>query len=331
MHFPLDRRTLLKGGTATALSAMLPSMAGAQSATAWPTKPVTLLVPGSPGGTADPPTRAHAAALTKSTGQPVIVDFRAGGGGVPGTVQALRGPVDGSVLFQGNTATHAINFSLHKNLPYGVDDFVPLCDFLYITNAVVVNSASPIRSFAQLLDEMKKKNGRMTYGSGGVGQTSHLAAEVLALKANGKLTHVPYRGGAPSVVALLANEVDFMIQNLSLVLPHLQSGQMRALAVTSHDRFGKLPAVPTIGELGFPDLNMNAWLGYFVPAKTPRSLIATLSETLRSTAREPAIVERMLEMGLTPGRLTQEQFAEFLASERRNWGEVIRLNNILPA
>jgi tripartite-type tricarboxylate transporter receptor subunit TctC len=300
----------------------------AQAQTAWPTRPITIIVPGAPGGTTDIPTRLVAQKLSVRLGQPVIVDNKPGSGGIIGTQATLRNPADGYTLVVGNTGSHAINYSAYKNLSYKPEDFLALTDMISFANVLVVNAQSPIKDVADLVNRMKKEPGKLSYSSAGIGQTTHLTAELFKTKTATFAVHVPYRGATPATMSVLAGETEFMFDNVTQALPHIRAGKLRALAVTSSERMASIPDVPTMGQAGVADFNVTGWLGFFVAAKTPPDIAAKLQEHLIAILKEPEITAKFREMGGLPGARSQADFTTYVNSERKMWGDLIKSLNL---
>ena len=308
--------------------ALLTTAGTAQAEPAWPERSVTIIVPGAPGGTTDIPTRLVAQKLSALLGQPVIVDNRPGSGGIIGTQALLRAPDDGYTLLVGNTGSHAINYSAYKHLSYRPQDFVPITDMISFPNVLVVNAQSPIKTVAELTEQLKKKPGQFSYGSAGIGQTTHLTAELFRMRTATEVIHVPYRGSTPATTALLSGETTFMFDNLTQALPHIRAGKLRALAVTSAERLPSLPDVPTMAQAGVSDFVVMGWLGVFAAARTPPAVVARLQASLAMVMRDPEVTARFKEMGGLAGGQPQSGFASLVSSEQRRWGETIRASNL---
>ncbi|MDF3833348.1 tripartite tricarboxylate transporter substrate binding protein [Cupriavidus basilensis] len=308
------------------LSALLSTAAQAQ--TAWPERPITIIVPGAPGGTTDIPTRLVAQKLGALLGQPVIVDNRPGSGGIIGTQALLRAPGDGYTLLVGNTGSHAINYSAYRHLPYRPQDFVPITDMISFPNVLVVNAQSPIRTVADLTGQLRNQPGQLAYSSAGIGQTTHLTAELFRMRTGTEVIHVPYKGSTPATTALLAGETTFMFDNLTQALPHIRAGKLRALAVTSAERLPALPEVPTMAQAGVGDFVVMGWLGVFAAARTPPAVVAKLQDGLARVMRDPEIVARFKEMGGLAGGQPQSAFATLVSSEQKRWGDAIKASNL---
>lgn len=308
-------------GLAAALS--LGTTATGHAQEQWPTRPVTIIVPGAAGGSIDSPIRLLAQKLEAAIGQPIVVVNRPGSGGIIGTQAMLRAPADGYTLLAGNVGPQAINYSAYSNLQYSPGDFKALTDVISFPNILVVNEKSKILSVKDLVEEIKANPKTMSYGSAGIGQTSHLLGELFTLRTNTSAVHVPYKGSAPATIALLADETSFQFDNLTLALPHIQAGKLRPLAVTTTERLKSLPNVPTMDEAGFNNLLSSAWVGIFASAKTDPQVAAQIEGAFRTAMNDAPLREQLIKMGGIPGGMSAAEFEAFVESEQAKWKEAI--------
>jgi tripartite-type tricarboxylate transporter receptor subunit TctC len=290
----------------------------------YPTKPIRLVVPFSPGGISDILARIVASSVTESLGQPVIVDYRPGAGGNIGTELVARAVPDGYTLLFCSSAV-ARNPSLYRKLGYDpIKDFSPVAEVASATNLVVVNPSLPARNIKQLIELARAKPGAINYGSGGNGTSGQFAAELFKLSANVNFVHVPYKGAEPSVIGLLSGEVQLMFAPLPLVLPHVNAGKLIPLAVTSLTRSRAIPNLPTIAESGIPGFDVTAWFGVLAPASTPKIVISRLNTGINKALQLPEVQERMAGQGAEPSISTPDDFGKYIRSEVKTWSEVIK-------
>lgn len=311
----------------TALILLMPLAASAQTA-AWPTKPVRLMAPFPPGGSVDFVSRAVQQGLAQELGQPVIVENRGGGSGSIGTGQVAKSAPDGStfvVVFD----THAVNPSLIPNLPFDTRaDLAPV--MLIGTGAMVItaHASQPIKRFADLLTQARSSAGQPQYGTIGSGSLAHLAMTQMGAQANFTPTHVPYKGGGPLVQDAIAGHVPVAFGSLALLSPHIKSGALTPLAVTTAQRDPRLPNVPTVAEAGIPGFEATAWWGMLAPARTPPAIIARMQEAMTKVLRDPAVRERLEGQGMTIVASTPEQFGTFIDQQINKWAKVVKDHNI---
>ena len=292
-------------------------------AQAYPTKPVTIIVPFAAGGTTDILARIIGQALTAELGQSVVVDNRAGAGGNIGGQAAAKAAPDGHTLFMGTVGTHAINASLYKKMPFDpVKDFAPLTRVANVPNLLVANPAQPYKSVKDLIAYAKANPGKVNFGSSGNGSSIHLSGELFKSLAKVDMQHVPYKGSAPAVTDLLGNQIGIMFDNMPSAIQHVRSGKLVPLAVTTAKRSPELPNVPTIAEAGVPGYEATSWFGMFAPAGTPAPVLAKLNAAIVKVLAQPDVKKKINEQGAEVYSETPEQFAAFIQAESVKWGKV---------
>ena len=312
---------LLAGGCVLA-AAIASGTADAQRAATYPAKPIRIIVPFAPQGPNDILARLVGQKLTETWGQQVIVENRPGGGTVIGTEVAARAPADGYTLLMVSTST-AVNPTLKKSLPYDtLRDFTPVIRLAETPNVLASHPSLPATNIAGLLKLAKSKPGAITFASGGVGTSTHLGGEMLALMSGVKMTHVPYKGASPATVALLSGEVSWLLASILPTFPYLKSGRLRALAVSGERRSPALPGVPTISET-VPGFAAVSWFGIFAPAGTPPDIVSKLNAEIARVLASPAIREQLELDGAEVIANTPEQFAAHFKGEIAKWGKVV--------
>lgn len=289
----------------------------------YPDKPIRLVVPFGPGSVTDLLARIVGNKLSIALGQPVVVENKAGAGGNIGAAQAASAPADGYTLLLGPASTNAINPSLYKNLSFDpLRDFAPITHVASVANVLVVHPDVPANSVSELTALLKKKD--YSYASGGAGGSQHLSAELFKSMSETKIEHIAYKGGAAALTDLLSGRVEIMFCNLPVCLPHIQSGKLRALAVTSATRSQLLPQVPTMDEGGIKGYVVDGWFGLFAPAAVPKEIQQQLNREVVAILNTPEVQKLMLAQGAEPVANSQEAFASFVAAEHAKWAKVIR-------
>lgn len=309
----------------------LTAPAAAQSP-AWPTKPVRMIVGFTPGGTIDLTARIVAAALQQKTGQPFIVEDKVGANGMLAAEYVAQSPADGYTVFVSNSSTITLNPTLFKStIRYQPErDFAPVTTVVSVPLVLVVNATDPatasIRTVADLVARAKQAPGRIDYGSAGTGNITHLAFELFSDMAGIKMTHIPYKGVAAAETALFGKEITVVFDSMT-ALPHIKSGRLRAIAVSSPNRIADLPDVPTLQESGYPGFDVTFWVGVFVPKNTPQAIVTTLNREIAAAARDPSVIEKLLPQGM-PMTQSPAEFASRIASETRQLEGVVTKANI---
>ncbi|MCU4122187.1 Bug family tripartite tricarboxylate transporter substrate binding protein [Variovorax sp. N23] len=320
----LKRRTfaLATVAAAGALS-MVPFAAHAQAA--FPSKPITIIVPFSAGGTTDILARVVGQSMSTDLGQPVVIDNRAGAGGNIGGQAAARATADGYTIFMGTVGTHAINQALYKKMPFDpIKDFAPLSRVAMVPNLLVANPSQPYKNVKELIAYAKANPGKINFGSSGSGSSIHLSGELFKQMAGVDMQHVPYRGSAPAVSDLLGGQISIMFDNMPSAIAHVKGGKLRALAVTTAKRSPALPDVPTIAESGVPGYEATSWFGLLAPAGTPAPVIAKLNASILKALANPEVKKKLAEQGAEAAGEKPEQFAAFIVSETAKWGKVVK-------
>lgn len=303
-----------------ALSALL--IAGTASA-AYPDKPITLIVPWAPGGSTDILGRAIAEQLTKSMGQPVIVDNKAGASGNIGSNIVAKAKPDGYTLLIGSMSTHAMNPALMPNMPFkGADDFTPIALVANVINTMVINPSVPAKNVQEFIAYAKANPGKLAYASAGGGSTNHLSAEMFNKAAGIQMLHVPYKGGAPAVLDTVGNQTQVLFSAGTQTLSHVKAGKLRLLAVTEPRRSALLKDVPTVAET-LPGYEMSVWYAVFGPAGMPHELAARLNAEINKALAVPEVRSRMDAMGVELVNSTPEQLAETLKRDTARYSKVI--------
>ena len=308
------------------LLALICTAAGAQ--TAYPSKPIRLLVGYPPGGATDIVARILAQKLGERLGQPVVVDNHPGAGGIVASEKVAKAAPDGYTLVLANTA-HGINPSLFGSLPYDtVASFTPVIKVADLTLVLVVNPALPARSVGELIALARARPGALHYASSGVGQSLHLAGELLKSMAAVDIVHVPYKGSAQARTGLLAGEVEMMFESAIGVLPFVQSGRLRALGVSGAQRSPALPDVPTLSEAGIAGYEASGWIGILAPAGTPPAIVASLNADVNAVLRQPDVSAQFAASGADVAGGSPDRFAVFIAAEIAKWSKVVKATGI---
>lgn len=305
------------------LFAALLSSAAFASEPGYPSKPIHLVVPVTPGGTSDFLARLVGRKLSENIKAPVVVDNRPGAGGINGSIYAARATPDGYTLLLASGGTHSINPSVYKKLPYdAIKDFEPVIRVATTTNVLVVNPKMPVNSVADLLKYVKQNPAGLSFASSGKGTSLQLAGEMFKNTTGADFVHIPYSGSAPAVMDLMGGNVTMMFDNVPSSLPLIKSGKLKALAVTSATRSPSLPNVPTMSEAGMSGFEMNTWFGILAPKGTPASAIAYLNKELAIVLKDKDLQKQFLEKGAEAAGNTTAEFKDFMSSEIRKWKQI---------
>jgi tripartite-type tricarboxylate transporter receptor subunit TctC len=310
------------GALAAGLSVLLcPALAAAQD---FPTKPIRLIVPFPPGGPTDIIARVIGQHMTELTKQPVVIDNRSGQAGVLGTDAVAKANPDGYTIGIVSASALAISPTMEE-VPYDVArDFAPVTLVVTVPEMLVVASNVPVNNMAELVALAKAQPGKFNFASAGVGGLPHLAGELLKLTTKIDVVHVPYRGAAPAINDLLSQQVQMAFLDLPVLLPHIQTGSLRPIALGAPQRAPTAPDVPTTAEVGMPDLLIENWYGMIAPAKTPRNIVAVLNRIANEAMADPSVKQKLADQGLTVAGDTPEHFLGFIDAETRKWAKVIK-------
>ena len=315
----------------TALSAALaaPFLAGRAQAADYPTKPMRLIVPYAPGGGADAVARILAQHVGSALGQSVVVENKGGAGSIIGTDMVAKADPDGYLMLLGQSGPISINPAVYKTLPYDpVKDLAPVTMTNSYPYVLVVNGKLPVNSLKEFVELAKSKPGAMNYGTTGVGASNPLMSELFCAKAGVKMTHIPYRGTALAVADAVAGNVTMVFADPVSALPQVNSGNLKALAVSSPARSPQLPQTPTMREAGYPEVEVVAWHGIFVPARTPQAIIDVLNREMVKALQLPDVKGVLSAQAMQPVGDTPQQFAAFLTKDIATWKEVAALANV---
>jgi len=308
------------GLTAFAACAAFTAAAAAQD---FPTRPVKILVPQTPGGASDALARIVAQKLSEKWGQPVVVENRAGAGGNVGMEVVAMAPADGHTLLMSYVGTHAINGALYKKLPFDpVKDFTPVATLATLPFVVVARADAPFQTIPQLVEAAKA--GPVMYGSAGNGSVNHLLGEMFNSAAGIKLVHVPYRGAAPAMQDLMAGQIQLVFTSLPSVSGAIRQGTLRAIAVTSARRAAAFGSIPTIAEAGYKDFDVNPWFGLFAPARVPRQVVQKINADINALLKSPEMAEKFMAQGAEPYPTDPAQFASLLRADIAKWSGVVK-------
>lgn len=315
-------------GAASFLAAAL-AASPAQAQDKWPSRPITYIVPFAAGGTTDVLGRVIANRLGPALGTTVVVDNKPGAGGNIGSDFVAKAAPDGYTILGGTISSHAINVSLYPGMPYDpVKSFQPISLIGTLPNVLVVNAASPYRTLDEVIAAARAKAEALTFGSSGNGTSQHLSGELFQSMTNAKMLHIPYKGSAPAMQALLGQQVDLVFENILAAVPLIQSGKLRALGVTSATRASSLPNVPTLAEAGLPGYEIVSWQAVFAPAGTSQPVVQRLASEIGKIIRDPEVSARLAGMGVEPSGAGPAELGALQKSEVAKWAKLIKAAHI---
>lgn len=320
----MTKRNLLSTGFSTVFAAFAFCAATLAHAQAFPAKSIKIVVPFPPGGSTDNVGRLLAAELTKSFGQPVIIENKGGANGNIGSDMVAKSPPDGYTLLLSGVGSNAINYSLYKSMPFADKDFAHVSLLATGPNVLVANPAFPAKTVAEFVALAKASPGKYAHASSGSGSSGHLAFKMLEMAAGISLVHIPYKGGGPAIMDVIGGQVPILFINQDNALPHVQAGKLHALAVASTERNPVYPNVPTVAESGFPGFSAVSWFGLSAPAGTPKDVIQKLNEATVKAMNVPEIRNRLQSVGFVVVANSPQQFSEFVASEIAKWSKAAK-------
>ncbi|MBK0393286.1 Bug family tripartite tricarboxylate transporter substrate binding protein [Ramlibacter algicola] len=322
----MRRKTFIALACAGAAAAVLP----AHAQQAYPNKPIRIVVPFAVAGIADSFARAIALKLGDAWGQPVVVENKTGAGGNIGADLVAKSPPDGYTLVMGNIGTHAVNPFLVKNMPFDpIKDFTPIAHVLDAEGLLVVNPSVPAKNVAELVAYSKAQSGKLSYASGGLGTTSHLAGELFKSLAKVSVIHVPYKGNSPAILDVIGGQATMAFATMPTVLPHVKAGKLRALAVLGSARTRALPDLPPVADT-LAGFDVSNWIGLFAPAGTPAEVVNKINAEVQKIMQTPEMQKRMEAEGAKFIPTTPQTFAAFQKAEADKWGKTIRDAGISP-
>ena len=319
-------RRVMSTAVLAAVVAFLPAAwSSGAFAQAFPSKPVKLVIPFPPGGSLDAVGRAIADKLTQMWGQSVVVDNKPGAGGNIGADFVAKSPPDGYTVVMGALSTHAVNPSLYPKMPYdAVKDFAPISLVAITPNVLVVNPTLPVNSVKDLIAYAKANPGKLSFGSGSNGSAGHLAGELFKVDTGTDMVHIPFKGGAPALQALLAGDTQLMFDNLANSMQQVKAGKLKALAVTTEKRSALVPDLPTMAESGVPGFDISTWFGIMAPAGTPPEVIAKWNTDLVTVLNSADMREKMTAQGAEAAPMTPAEFSAFIARELAKYARIVK-------
>jgi tripartite-type tricarboxylate transporter receptor subunit TctC len=303
----------------------LPTGAASAAETGYPSRPVRVIVPGPPAGTTDIMARLFAQRFNQAFGQTAVIDNRPGASGFIAAETVAHAAPDGYTLMVGYAGLLAINPALYKKVPYDSEkDFAAVGNIAKVTNVLLVSPTSPSRTVNDLINDARKRPGRLNFGSGGIGTSTHLCGELFKSMAKIDIVHVPYKGQPLAMNDLLGNQLDFMFIGIPSAVGQVKAGRLRALGVTTLQRTAALPDVPTVAESGVPGFEASTWFGVFAPARTPKPIIDRLNGEIKQMLGTKSTQDQLLTQGAEPWDMSPPEFTKFISAEIRKWAEVVK-------
>ncbi len=296
----------------------------------YPERPIRLVLPIAPGGTTDIVARIVAQRMQERLGQPLVIENRPGAANIVGTDLVAKAEPDGYTLLMA-TSGHATNPSVYAKLPYdSVNAFSPIIHLTSTPNVFAVAAGSHIKNIKELVQAAKAEPGKITYSHAGLGQTQHLSGELLGVMAGINIVHVPYKGGAPAIVDALSGQVAMVIAGVPPLVPHMKSGKLRPIAVTSSRRFESFPDVPTVAEQGFPGYEVDFWVGMMAPSKVPVAIVNRLNAEANAVLRMPEIRRQLVEKGAEPVGGSPADFQAMVTKDMQKWAKLVKTIGLPP-
>lgn len=322
----MERRTWLAGAlVALAVVASVP-VAVAQ---AWPSKPIRIIVPYPPGGGNDSLARLFGQKLSERLGQPVVIENKPGAGTLIGTEAAARAPGDGYTLLLSSITTHALAPHLYAKVPYDpFRDFVPITTLAVAPTVLVINPSIPASSLQEFIQLLRASPGKYSYASGGVGTSTHITGAIFAQQTGTNLLHVPFKGGGPALAAIVAGDVNMILDTAASGMPHVSAGRLRALAIDTPTRHPSFPNLPTFAEQGMPNYSVANWYSLHAPAGTPNEVVQRVYREIVAILEMPDVREKLKAISADPGGMSPEEFERFVRAENKRYGELIRTAGI---
>ncbi|QYY33154.1 tripartite tricarboxylate transporter substrate binding protein [Cupriavidus pinatubonensis] len=297
------------------------------AADAWPTKPIKVIVPYTPGGSTDTVSRVVFEKVAQSLGQPIIIENKPGANSTLGVGVAARSAPDG-YTFVSVLAAYSANMSLYSKLSYKPSDLVPVAEMAELPLFLFSSKKLPVKTVGELVDYGKKHPDTLTFGSSGVGSSAHLTGERLAMESKVKMTHIPYNGSAPILPALISGEVSVAFDPLLVPMPHVKSGKINVLAVASAKRWPGEPNIPTMEESGFPGFVMSSWTGLLAPAGTPAPVVDRMAKEIAAATRSPDVAKKLTDLGFVPVGGTSEDFRKLIERDISRYGQIVKAGKI---